>query len=580
MIKESFFNRHIWCEDHKGIAKQFLFTVLFMVFIGSLLAILVRWQLAWPFTEIPVFGKLFLGKSKNIMTPDVYNMLFTMHATIMIFFVVIPTLNGVFGNFLIPLQIGYKDMAFPFLNALSYWIFFLASIIILASFFVSGGGASAGWTSYPPLSAVPNAAPGSGLGQTLWIISLFLVGTSSILGALNYLTTIVNCRAQGMKMTRLPLTIWGLFIASLVIIFATPVLTVALVMLLLDKTAGTSFFVPGGLLIGGQHLSHSGGQPLLFQHLFWFYSHPAVYVMILPVMGMVSDIVSCFSRKPIFGYYAMVISMSVIAGLGLIVWGHHMFQSGMNPLLGTLFMFATMLIAVPSAIKVFNWLATLWRGSIRLKTPMLNAIGFISMFIIGGLSGIFMANPPVDIMIHDTYYIVAHIHYVLFGGSMFGIFAGVYFWFPKIFGKMLNETLGKVHFFLTFIFMNLTFFPMHILGIGGMMRRIADPTQYDFLRGLQPINVFITYSALLLAISQLPFVFNFIWSIFKGEKALVNPWESNTLEWTVSSPPEHGNFKELPVVYRGPYDYSFPGASIDHLPQNQKEINGAKIDGA
>lgn len=574
--KISFLRQYIWSEDHKIIAKQFLVTAVFMAIVGGLLALFVRWQLAWPYKELPFFGKLLWPQNNGSITPDVYNMLFTMHATIMIFFVIIPTLNGVFGNFLIPLQIGYKDMAFPFINALSYWLFAAASVIMIFSFFVHGGAASAGWTSYPPLSSIEKAAPGSGIGQTLWLTSLLFVGTSSILGAINYITTIVNCRAPGMKMTRLPLAIWGLFIASIVVLLVTPVLTAAFIMLLMDKTAGTSFFIPAGLKVGGALVEHSGGQPLLYQHLFWFYSHPAVYVMILPVMGIISDIVSCFSRKPVFGYHAMVISISVIAGLGLLVWGHHMFQSGMNPLLGTSFMISTMMIALPSSIKVFNWLATLWRGNIHFTSSMLHAIGFISMFIIGGLSGIFMANTPVDIFIHDTYFIVAHIHYVLFGGSLFGIFAGIYFWFPKMFGKMLNETLGKIHFFLTFIFLNLTFFPMHILGLGGMMRRIADPTQYEFLRGLQPINVFITYSAMFLGAAQLLFVANLLWSLFFGKKASANPWKANTLEWTIESPPGHGNFHIIPVVYNGPYEYSHPNTKEDYLPQTQQLFESKK----
>jgi len=426
-----------------------------------------------------------------------------------------------------------------------------------SSFFVDAGPAATGWTAYPPLSAVPDYT-GVTLGQTLWIVAVLIVGTGSIMGAVNYITTIVNMRAPGMHFFRLPLSLWALFITAILQLMATPVLASALGMLLFDRTLGTHFFAPAG-----------GGQVLLWQHLFWFYSHPAVYIMILPAMGFASDILATFARKPVFGYKAMVFSLVGIAGLGFIVWGHHMFQSGMNPALGTAFMLSTMVIAVPSAIKVFNWLGTLWRGSIHFTTPMLHAMSFVSMFIIGGLSGIFMASTPVDIFIHDTYFIVAHLHYVLFGGSMFGIFAAITYWFPKMFGRTMNEAVGKVHFVLTYILFNLTFFPMHMLGMGGHMRRIYDPTQYEFLKPLQPINIFITQSALLLGAVQVLFMANFLLSLFLGRKAERNPWRANTLEWAAPSPPPHGNFERIPTVYRGPYEYSSPESSEDYLPQDQ-----------
>jgi cytochrome c oxidase subunit 1 len=492
------------------------------------------------------------------MNPAFYNTLFTMHATIMIFFVVMPILVGCFGNFLIPLMIGTRDMAFPVLNMLSFWVGAVAGVIMLAGFFVPGGHAAGGWTSYAPLTAVTQYT-GVDWGQNLWCISLIILGLSSLMGSINYITTIINMRAPGMTYFRLPLVIWSLFIVAILLLLALPVLTSALAMLLLDRMAGTSFFLPEG-----------GGEPLLWQHLFWFFGHPEVYILILPAMGIASDILSVFSRKPIFGYRAMAFSMIGIAFLSWIVWGHHMFQSGMSPTLGFSFMVTTMVIAVPSAIKTFNWLGTLWGGSIRFTTPMLNALAFVSMFVIGGLSGIFMASTPVDIFIHDTYFIVAHIHYVVFGGSVFGLFAAIYYWFPKMFGRMMNEPLGKIHFFATFIAYNCAFVPMHILGVGGMMRRIYNPMQYEFLQPLQPINVFITWSAIALGLAQIPFVINFFWSLFAGRKAERNPWEANTLEWVAPSPPPHGNFDAIPVVYRGPYEYSSPEVTEDYLPQDRQ----------
>ncbi len=550
-----FIRKYIFSTDHKTIGIQFLFIALFMVLIGGFLAMMIRWQLAFPGKPVPVIGQWFPDNMLvgGVMLPEFYNILFTMHGTLMIFFVVIPVLVGTFGNYLIPLQIGAKDMAFPFLNMLSYWLIPPAAVIMLAGFFTQTGPASTGWTAYVPLSAIEP------IGQNLWLISLFLVGSSSIMGAVNYITTILNCRAPGMTLFRMPLPVWALFITAIMALLATPVLAAALAMLFLDRVAGSTFF-----------LSEGGGQTLLWQHLFWFYSHPAVYIMILPAMGIASEVISVFSRKPIFGYHSMIYALGSIAFLGFIVWGHHMFQSGMNPMLGTTFLVSTMVIAVPSAIKTFNWLGTLWGGSIRFTTPMLNAIAFVSMFVIGGLSGIFLASTSADIFVHDTYFVVAHLHYVLFGGSIFGIFAGVYYWYPKMFGRKMNERLGKIHFFTTFITYNCTFFPMHILGIGGMMRRIYDPTQYAHLQHLQSINVFITYSAFVMGIAQIPFLINFFGSLFRGEKAGENPWQANTLEWTLPSPPKHGNYEIIPTVYHGPYEYSLPGREKDWLPQTEK----------
>ncbi|MFQ5802618.1 MAG: cbb3-type cytochrome c oxidase subunit I [Candidatus Methylomirabilales bacterium] len=554
-----FWRTYVFSTDHKTIGKQFLFLGLFMMVLGGLLALMLRWQLAWPETAVPGFGWVpepFMYD--GIIPPETYNMLFTMHATIMIFFVVMPILVGCFGNFLIPLMIGARDMAFPTLNMLSFWAGAVAGVVMLTGFFVPGGHAATGWTAYAPLSAKA-VYTGVDWGQNLWCISLIILGISSLMGSINYITTIVNMRAPGMTWFRLPLVIWSLFIVAILLLLALPELTSALAMLLFDRMAGTHFFLPEG-----------GGEPLLWQHLFWFFGHPEVYILILPAMGVGSDVISTFSRKPIFGYRSMVYAMIGIAFLSWIVWGHHMFQSGMNPALGTAFMTSTMVIAVPSAIKTFNWLGTLWGGSIRFTTPMLNALAFVSMFVIGGLSGIYMASTPVDIFIHDTYFIVAHIHYVVFGGSVFGIFAAVYYWFPKLFGRMMNETLGKIHFFLTFVAFNCVFFPMHILGVGGMMRRIYNPTQYEFLQPLQPINVFITISAIVLGLAQIPFVINFFWSLCAGKKAERNPWQANTLEWSAPSPPLHGNWgAHIPTVYHGPYEYSVPEEAEDYLPQDR-----------
>jgi len=551
-----FVSTYVFSMDHKMIGKQFLLLSLCMMIIGGILALMVRWQLAYP--ETPVPGMAWVPEPylyDGIIPPETYNMLFTMHATIMVFFVIIPILVGAFGNFLIPLMIGTRDMAFPVLSMLSFWIAAFAGMILLSSVFVDGGAAAGGWTAYTPLSADP-VFTGVGLGQDMWIVALVVLGISSLMGSINYITTIINLRAPGMTMFRLPLVIWSLFITATLLLLALPELTAAMAMLLFDRRFGTSFFKPEG-----------GGEPILWQHLFWFFGHPEVYILILPGMGVASEILAVFSRKPIFGYRAMAMAMITIAFLGWVVWGHHTFQSGMNPTMGMAFMTTTMVIAVPSAIKTFNWLGTLWGGSITFKTPMLHALAFVSMFVIGGLSGIYMAATPVDIFIHDTYFIVGHIHYVVFGGSVFAIFAAISYWFPKMYGKMMNETLGKIHFFGTLIFFNITFFPMHIIGVGGHMRRIYNPTQYEFLLPLQHWNEVMTIGAIGLGLFQIVFAINFFWSMWAGEDAPQNPWNANTLEWEAPTPPPHGNFLEIPTVYRGPYEYSVPGEKEDWLPQ-------------
>ncbi len=569
MTAGQFIRTYVFSLDHKIIGLQFLFSTLLWFLIGGLLALGIRWQLAWPWTDMPVIGRMLFSAEGGQISPEFYTTLFTMHATVMIFFVIIPILAGAFGNYLIPLMIGADDMAFPTLNMLSYWFMWPAFICMGITFFWPPYGSGNGWTSYPPLSAVSQASPGSAWPQTFWLLGVTFVGISSMMGSVNYMTTIIQMRAPGMTMFRLPMTIWGMFITAVLQAFALPVLTAAGFMQLTDRLLGTGFFLPEGLVVNNSPMASGGGQPLLWQHLFWFYSHPAVYIMILPAMGMVSDMISCFSRKPIFGYKPMVYSIAGIAGLGFIVWGHHMFVSGMNPMLGMVFMVSTMMIALPSAVKVFNWLGTIWGGQVQFTTPMLFSLSFVSMFIIGGLSGIFMAATPVDIFIHDTYFIVAHFHYVLFAGTAMAVFGAIYFWYPKMFGRMMDENLGKIHFFLTFIFLNGTFFTMHILGAVGFPRRYADPYDFETFRHLQPMNQFMTICAIGMVATQILFAFNFIKSMFFGPVVGRNPWGANSLEWAAPSPPGHGNFDFQPVVYRGPYEYGSPEVDTENYPQWQ-----------
>jgi cytochrome c oxidase subunit I len=554
-----FIRKYIFSTDHKMIGIQFLIMSLVFLFVGGTLAMMMRWQLGFPNQSMPGGGLLPESMASNgVILPEFYNALVTMHGTFMVFFAIMPLLVGVFGNFLIPLKIGAPDMAFPRINMMSFWLAVPAGMLMVAGFFVEGGSAAAGWTSYAPLSARADYS-GVSFGQILWCISLIVLGLSSIMGSFNYITTVINLRAPGMNWFRLPLSIWALFVTACLVLLAIPVLSGAVIMLLFDQTIGTKFFEPA-----------QGGQPLLWQHLFWFFGHPEVYILILPGMGFVSDIIANGSRKPIFGYTSMVLAIIAIGFLGWGVWGHHMFQSGMNPTLGNTFMISTLLIAVPSAIKVFNWLGTMWKGNITFHVPMMHAIAFVAMFTIGGLSGVFMAATPVDIYIHDTYFIVAHLHYVLFGGSLFALFAAITYWYPKMFGRMMSPGIGKVHFWLTFVFYNLVFFPMHQLGLHGHMRRIYDPTQYEFLKPLQGLNTFISVSAFLLFASQILFAVNFIKSWINGEKAPANPWNDNGLEWQVPSPPPHGNFGDaVPTVFRGPYEYSSPHSTEDYIPQNR-----------
>src|SRR5690554_2902210 len=530
--KEPFITKYIFSTDHKMIAKQYLFTALIMGTIGIAMSVLFRMQLAWPERPFKIF-ELLLGKwaPDGVMSQEVYLALVTIHGTIMVFFVLTAGLSGTFSNLLIPLQIGARDMASGFLNMVSYWLFFLSAIIMLSSLFLEAGPAAAGWTIYPPLSALPMAQPGSGMGMTLWLISMAIFIASSLLGSLNYIVTVINLRTKGMSMTRLPLTIWAFFVTAIIGVVSFPVLLSAALLLIMDRSFGTSFFL-SDIFIQGEVLHYQGGSPVLFEHLFWFLGHPEVYIVILPAMGIVSEILASNSRKPIFGYRAMIASILAIAFLSTIVWGHHMFVSGMNPFLGSVFTFTTLLIAIPSAVKAFNWITTIWKGNIQMNTAMLWAIGFVSTFITGGLTGIVVGDSALDINVHDTYFVVAHFHLVMGVSALYGMFAGVYHWYPKMFGRMMNKNLGYIHFWITAICAYGVFFPMHFIGMAGLPRRYYTNSAFPLFDDLADVNVVITMFALVGAAFQLLFLWNFFYSMFYGKKAPQNPWRSTTLEWT------------------------------------------------
>lgn len=567
--KETFVTKYIFSQDHKMISKQYLITGTIMGVIGVLMSIMFRMQIAWP-EEPNILFEALLGKwaQGGVMDADIYLALVTIHGTIMVFFVLTAGLSGTFSNLLIPLQIGARDMASGFLNMISYWLFFLSSVIMIISLFVEAGPAAAGWTIYPPLSALPMAQGGSGMGMTLWLVSMAIFIASSLLGSLNYIVTVINLRTKGMSMTRLPLTIWAFFVTAIIGVVSFPVLLSAALLLIMDRSFGTSFFL-SDIFIQGEVLHYQGGSPVLFEHLFWFLGHPEVYIVILPAMGMVSEIMASNSRKPIFGYRAMIASILAIAFLSTIVWGHHMFISGMNPFLGSVFTFTTLLIAIPSAVKAFNWITTIWKGNLQMNTAMLFSIGFVSTFITGGLTGIILGDSALDINVHDTYFVIAHFHLVMGISALYGMFAGVYHWYPRMFGRMMNKNLGYIHFWVTAICAYGVFFPMHFIGMAGLPRRYYTNSAFPLFDDLANVNVVITVFAIIGGAFQLVFLYNFFVSIFFGKKAPQNPWRSTTLEWTAPVKHIHGNWPgEIPHVYRWAYDYSKPGHDVDFVPQN------------
>lgn len=567
--QETFISKYVFSMDHKTIGKQFLITGMVWAIIGGLFSVLFRLQLGYPDQTFPIL-ETFFGKwaAGGRISPEFYYALVTMHGTVLVFFVLTAGLSGTFANLLIPLQIGARDMASPFLNMLSYWFFFLASVVMIASLFISTGPASGGWTVYPPLSALGQASIGSKLGMDMWIVSMALFVVSSLLGGLNYISTILNMRTKGMSMTRMPLTIWAMFFTAVLGVLSFPVLLSGLILLLFDRNLGTSFYL-SDIVVQGEVLANEGGSAILFQHLFWFLGHPEVYIILLPAMGMVSEVLSVNSRKPIFGYMAMLGSLFAITILAFLVWAHHMFVTGLNPFLGSVFVLLTLLIAVPSAIKVFNWLTTLWRGNIRFTPATLFAIGFVSLFISGGLTGIFLGNSTIDIHLHDTMFVVAHFHIVMGVASMFGMFAGVYHWFPKMFGRYLNNTLGYIHFWVTMVGAYLIFWPMHYEGLAGMPRRYLDKAVWKSFTQFGDLDKMITIVSIIVFAMQLMFVFNFFYSIFKGRKVTTqNPWGANTLEWTTPIRPGHGNWTgEIPEVHRWAYDYGKDGREF--IPQTE-----------
>lgn len=565
---KTFLSKYIFSYDHKVIGKQFLWYGILFLGIGGLMALMIRWTLAFPGQAFPIIGHFLFPETGGVVPPDTYAMLFTMHGTIMIFYAITPILIGAFGNFLIPLQIGARDMVFPLLNMLSFWLAFVSAVILVASLFTPLGAAAGGWTSYPTLSTLIGSP---GAGQTLWSLALFILGVSSTMGAVNYITTIIVLRAPGMGYFDMPLSVWGLGLTAILNAIFLPVLGAGLLLLIFDRVFGTTFFLAGAAATTGT------GDPILFQHVFWIFGHPEVYILILPAWGIVSDLLSFFARKPAFGAKATALSMTAITILSTLVYGHHMYTTQMSPLLTQSFMTLTMTISIPSAIFFANWLGTLWKGSIRFPTPMIFSLGVVFVFGLGGLTGLYLATVTTDLYLHDTYFVVGHFHYTMAASVLLGGYAAIYFWMPKMFGKMLNECLGHIHFWLTFLGLNGVFMGMMIVGYAGMHRRIYNPFVYDFLKHLIPLNTFITWSAIVMGLAQIFFVVNFVWTVFfKKEKASDNPWEVGTLEWTIPSPAPHYNFKEIPVVKCGPHEFGNPALKGDRDFQYQtEEIAGA-----
>jgi cytochrome c oxidase subunit 1 len=582
--QSNFISHYIFSQDHKMISKQFLITGIIWAIIGAAMSVIFRMQLGFPEESLtwlkPLLGKWIVVNSEGFgsLSPDFYYALVTMHGTIIVFFVLTAGLSGTFSNLLIPLQIGARDMASPFMNMLSYWFFFLASVVMFISLFVSTGPFSGGWVAYPPLSALPEASQGSGAGMTLWLISLTLFVVSVLLGGINYITTILNLRTKGMTMWRMPLTVWSFLITAIIGLLSFPVLVAGFFLLIFDRSMGTSFYL-SEIFIGGQALENVGGSPILYQHLFWFLGHPEVYIIILPAMGIVSEVLSTHSRKPIFGYRAMVFSMGAIAFLSFLVWAHHMFMAGINPFIASIFVVFTLIIAVPSAVKVFNWLTTLYRGNVRFNSANLYAIGFVSMFIAGGLTGIFLGNSAIDIVLHETYFVVAHFHIVMGVAAFFGMFAGIYHWFPKMYGRFMNESLGKIHFWMTLIGAYVIFWPMHYMGFAGVPRRYFSFDNFTSFSHFEWMNQMITIAAVIVFFAQLLFVINFFMSIWKGKKVTSrNPWSATTLEWTTPIEPIHGNWPgKIPSVHRWPYDYAKDEREFVQQIEPLKE--GEKTDG-
>jgi cytochrome c oxidase subunit 1 len=573
-----FWRKYIFSTDHKIIGIQYGLTSLVFLFFGFCLMMLMRWQLAFPGQPLPIgFLSRWLGDARmpgGIMAPEFYNQLGAMHGTIMIFLGVVPLAVGAFGNYLVPLQVGAQDMAFPKLNMSSYWVYFIGGVVMLCSFFVPGGSAQSGWTSYAPLSVITPQSHSLFTGQTMWLLGMVFLITSSLLGSVNTITTIIQLRAKGLTWMRLPFFVWAQLVTGFLLLLAFPPLEAAGVMQLMDRMAGTSLFLPSGLVVGGKALNVSGGgSALLWQHLFWFLAHPEVYVLILPAMGIVAEVIANNTRKPLWGYKSLVYSVIFLGFMSFIVWAHHMFLTGMGTSINAFFQTTTMIISVPSIIILTALILSLWGGSIRFNTPMLFALAFLPMFGIGGLTGLPLGLASADIHLHDTYYVIGHFHYVVAPGTLFALFAGIYYWFPKASGRQMNETLGKIHFWGSLICMNGIFMPMFIQGMAGVSRRLYDGgSSYLHAQSVLPLNIGMSYSAWALAVFQLVFIVNFFWSIFAGRKVTSdNPWESTTLEWATPTPPPHGNFLKVPEVFRGPYEYSVPGAKRDFLPQNQPQ---------